>query len=453
MSLAARRLSTAIAALLTALLALPAIAQDPPPPSGPDAPNLPPEPAPTPFEPGAVIHPSGLQYVVLTQGSGPKPRFGDWCLIHLDVKSMTGESLQSTKTPNRQPQELKLGLFPIEGINIGLELMNAGSTYKFFVPAPIGVGQRGAPPQVQPGDPIIVTVDLIRVEPLDVELPAFPTFDPEKVQELPSGLKMQIIKEGEGPAFGPSDGFVMSFACWNTKGRMVFGDKLGGEPMRGTLENLAQFEFFKLAVPYLKLGSVAIFEVPADMLFKADDRGYHLPPNSTTIWKLEMTKINRVPTFVLPPDEELTATESGLKYKVLAPGEGESPRLGQQVKVQYAGWLTDGSLFDASFARGEPATFALQPRGLIEGWIEGLQIMKPGARYIFVVPPELGYADRGSPPKIGPNATLVFLVELIEATGSPMIMPTMPPPNGAPAQPERPGVRTVPPATTRPVRE
>jgi FKBP-type peptidyl-prolyl cis-trans isomerase len=95
----------------------------------------------------------------------------------------------------------------------------------------------------------------------------------------------------------------------------------------------------------------------------------------------------------------------------LRAGEGRSPQASDTVTVHYAGWTTDGKLFDSSYTRGEPATFPLGR--VIGGWTEGLQLMREGGSSRFVIPPELAYGARGAPPKIGPNATLVFQVELI----------------------------------------
>ena len=118
------------------------------------------------------------------------------------------------------------------------------------------------------------------------------------------------------------------------------------------------------------------------------------------------------PAFALPDDTSATTTTtSGLRYEVLAEGEGRSPAARDTVTVHYAGWTTDGKLFDSSYKRGQPATFGLDR--VIKGWTEGVQLMKPGATYRFVIPPELGYGARGAPPAIGPHATLVFQVELL----------------------------------------
>ena len=103
---------------------------------------------------------------------------------------------------------------------------------------------------------------------------------------------------------------------------------------------------------------------------------------------------------------------SGLQYKVLREGSGPKPKLSDRVTVHYRGTLIDGTEFDSSHARGEPSSFALN--GVIRGWTEGLQLMSVGSHYCFFVPSELGYGQKGAGDKIGPNATLVFDVELLE---------------------------------------
>lgn len=109
--------------------------------------------------------------------------------------------------------------------------------------------------------------------------------------------------------------------------------------------------------------------------------------------------------------EEVTTTESGLQYEVLEAGEGDSPKATDEVTVHYHGTLIDGSVFDSSVERGQPATFPVN--GVIPGWVEALQLMKPGAKYKLFIPSELAYGERGAGQMIGPNTTLIFDVELI----------------------------------------
>jgi FKBP-type peptidyl-prolyl cis-trans isomerase FkpA len=105
-------------------------------------------------------------------------------------------------------------------------------------------------------------------------------------------------------------------------------------------------------------------------------------------------------------------TESGLVMTTLKPGTGANPKATDKVKVHYHGTLPDGSVFDSSVQRGQPATFPLN--GVIKCWTEGVQLMKVGGKSRLVCPSEIAYGDRGAPPRIKPGATLIFEVELLE---------------------------------------
>ncbi len=104
-------------------------------------------------------------------------------------------------------------------------------------------------------------------------------------------------------------------------------------------------------------------------------------------------------------------TETGLQYQVITPGTGATPGPEDEVTVHYTGKLVDGTVFDSSVERGEPATFPVN--GVIPGWTEALQLMKEGSKWELVIPSELGYGPRGAGGSIPPNAVLIFEVELI----------------------------------------
>lgn len=110
--------------------------------------------------------------------------------------------------------------------------------------------------------------------------------------------------------------------------------------------------------------------------------------------------------------EGVKVTDSGLQYKVLEKGEGPQPDANDTVTVHYVGTLIDGTVFDSSRERGEPATFPVD--GVIAGWTEALQLMHEGARYKLFIPPQLAYGIRGAGGAIGPNETLIFEVELLK---------------------------------------
>ena len=105
-------------------------------------------------------------------------------------------------------------------------------------------------------------------------------------------------------------------------------------------------------------------------------------------------------------------TASGLQYQVITEGTGPKPTAKNQVKVHYTGTLIDGTVFDSSVSRGEPATFGVTQ--VISGWVEGLQLMPKGSKYKFFIPSNLAYGPQGAGKAIGPNATLIFEVELLD---------------------------------------
>src|SRR5439155_432938 len=128
-------------------------------------------------------------------------------------------------------------------------------------------------------------------------------------------------------------------------------------------------------------------------------------------------------------------TASGLQYKAEKEGTGAQPKATDMVTVNYRGTLIDGTEFDSSYKRGQPATFPLN--GVIKGWTEGLQLMKQGSKYQFFVPSNLAYGERSVGPDIAANATLIFDVELLDVKP-----PATPAPQGS-----RPAAQAVPKTT------
>ena len=131
-----------------------------------------------------------------------------------------------------------------------------------------------------------------------------------------------------------------------------------------------------------------------------------------------MTETNRVEGEAYltsnAENDNVMVTDSGLQYEVILEGEagGARPSPANQVTLHYRGTLIDGTEFDSSYSRGQPATFPVT--GVIPGFSEGLQLMTVGSHYRFVIPSDMAYGPQGSGPDIGPNATLIFEIELIE---------------------------------------
>ena len=130
-------------------------------------------------------------------------------------------------------------------------------------------------------------------------------------------------------------------------------------------------------------------------------------------------------------------TASGLQYKVEKEGTGATPKATDMVTVNYRGTLIDGTEFDSSYKRGQPATFPVN--GVIKGWTEALQLMKQGSKYQLFIPAALAYGERAMGPDIGPNSTLIFEVELQDVKPPPTPRPqgstkVPPPPSPAPTK-------------------
>jgi FKBP-type peptidyl-prolyl cis-trans isomerase len=129
-------------------------------------------------------------------------------------------------------------------------------------------------------------------------------------------------------------------------------------------------------------------------------------------------------------------TASGLEYKVVRPGTGEPPKATDEATVNYRGTLLDGTEFDSSYKRNQPATFPIN--GVIKGWQEALMLMKPGSKVELYIPPALAY-DMNSPPPIPPGSLLKFEVELLSVKpGTPAAAPAAPAPGGAMSGPKHP---------------
>ena len=136
---------------------------------------------------------------------------------------------------------------------------------------------------------------------------------------------------------------------------------------------------------------------------------------TTTSAAKESTAMSPQASNPTPPagSADTVTTPSGLKYVEVTRGDGPTAESGQTVSVHYTGWLTDGSKFDSSLDRGQPFSFPLGGGRVIRGWDEGVKGMRVGGTRRLIIPSALGYGERGFPPVIPPNATLVFEVKLL----------------------------------------
>jgi len=253
---------------------------------------------------------------------------------------------------------------------------------------------------------------------------------PEEFTSTPSGLKYRIRRKSDGVKPNPDQTIQVHYRGWLDDGT-IFDTNYGtgGVPTSFVLKNTVAG--WREGMLLIGEGGMIELEVPYDQGYGEQGSPPQIPPKATLHFLIELVKVMetpKLPTDINPmesgkgglepgkPDsdapEEFTTTESGLKYRILRKSDGKKPTRASSVKVHYRGKLTNGREFDSSYARSEPATFALN--GVIAGWTEGLQLIGVGGMIELQVPSKLAYGDAGNPPAIPPNSDLNFLVELLE---------------------------------------
>ncbi len=372
-----------------------ATAQDPVPKSAP------------PEDKDPITTKSGMKYSVLQAGEkdGQKPELGDRVKVNYTGWLEDGTEFDTNRARGG-PVQFALGAV-IPGWNEGVALMTRGTRGKFTIPPTLAYGEAGAGRGVIPPNATLT----FEIELVDFEKgPAYVAMQADKVLTAKSGLEYEIASPGTGDVLTASDSIELQFGVWTTAGGFVMNHFFQPQPLRMPIDQLPVPFMQELALE-LKEGGVCMAEVPVADAFPSR-KPPQLGDDTKCIWMVKVAQVFRVPAFEAPVADKLTKTASGLQYEVLREGTGKAPAATDTVQVHYAGWLEDGTGFDSSYGRGEPAEFPLN--GVIAGWTEGVQLMKEGAIYQFVIPGNLAYGLGGSPPKIGPNATLVFRIELLK---------------------------------------
>jgi peptidylprolyl isomerase len=235
-----------------------------------------------------------------------------------------------------------------------------------------------------------------------------------------SGLRYAVLSAADsGEPCGPNDIASVHYTGYFEDGRQFDASNKAGAPARFSVGGV--IAGWTEGLQLMRPGEKYKLFIPWELAYGETGYPGAIPPKANLIFDVELVDVTpgpkpmEVPEFLLPADDQLTTTESGLQYFAIEAGSGDPPGPTDTVTVHYAGWLTDGTPFDSSYGRGEPTTFPLDR--VIPGWTEGLQLMSPGAEYVLVIPPDLAYGEAGAGGVIGPNATLVFKVSLLSIGG------------------------------------
>ena len=227
-----------------------------------------------------------------------------------------------------------------------------------------------------------------------------------------SGLQYEIIKMGTGEKPSATDKVEVHYHGTLEDGTVFDSSVERGETITFPLNRV--IKGWTEGLQLMPVGSKFKFTIPPELGYGARPIG-SIPPNSTLIFEVELFNIEKPIVdldFNLPAEEK--TLESGLRYLDHVKGTGEEATSGKEVVVHYSGYLADGTKFDSSHDRGTPFTFVLDQGRVIKGWDEGVAGMKKGGKRTLIIPPELGYGERGAGGVIPPNATLMFEVELLD---------------------------------------
>ncbi|MFA6260449.1 MAG: FKBP-type peptidyl-prolyl cis-trans isomerase [Bacteroidia bacterium] len=231
-----------------------------------------------------------------------------------------------------------------------------------------------------------------------------------------SGLKYKITEQGKGVKAAAGATVTVHYTGTLTDGKKFDSSKDRGQPFTFKLGIGQVIKGWDEGIALLRVGDKAILTIPSELGYGAQNAGA-IPPNSTLIFEVELLDVKEpAKPWVLKKSDTLT-TASGLQYIYVEHSKSDTAMQaasGKTVSVHYTGFLTDGKVFDSSVDRGEPISFPLGQGRVIRGWDEGIALMKVGDKMRLIIPPHLGYGERGAGGVIPPNAILIFDVELMK---------------------------------------
>ena len=254
----------------------------------------------------------------------------------------------------------------------------------------------------------------VRAEPVMPETPSDVAAPPADATKTASGLASKTLQAGKGQTHpAAADTVTVHYSGWTTDGKLFDSSVKRGQPASFPLNGV--IKGWTEGVQLMVEGEKRRFWIPAGLAYGDNPGGGR--PGGLLVFDIELLSIKQAPKPPAVPEDVAAApasaekTTSGLASKVLTKGTGTThAKATDQVKVHYSGWTTDGTLFDSSVLRGQPASFPLN--GVIKGWTEGVQLMVEGKKRRFWIPAGLAYGE--NPGGGRPGGLLVFDVELLQ---------------------------------------
>ncbi len=353
---------------------------------------------------------SGIEYLLQENGEGDLAKINDVLKVHY-VLMLEDSTVIDSSRERGEPVSFKLGAGQvIKGWDIAFAHFQEGDKAWIRIPPELGYGDR-AMGNIPPNSMLLFDVEVTDIvkapEPYEVE-------EKTVVNELASGLKYAIVDKGKGKKLEEGMRVKVHYTGFFEDMTMFDSSLEREEPIEIILGRGMVIKGWEEGLAQLRVGDKARLYIPYDMAYGEQGRG-PIPPKADLIFDVEVLQAETVPSAVPynTNEKDTLTTESGLQYIVVEQGKGQRPATGSMVVVHYTGYLTDGTSFDSSVERGTPFRFVLGQGQVIPGWDEGVALMRPGAKYRFIIPAELGYGDRGTGP-IPPGSTLIFDIEFIE---------------------------------------
>jgi len=363
-------------------------------------------------DPELIKTASGLKYKITKQGQGLFPKPGDRVWVHYYAK-FENDSIYDT-TAERGPLDVYLGQGQlIKGWEEGLQLVKPGGAILLVVPPELGYGNTNHD-KIPANSTLIFEIALLQVnsgnniEPFNTE--------GKTLKKAKKKLQYYTIVEGEGSNAKFGDNAFVHYTAFLPDGTIFDSSHKKGNPVQIIVGMQQVFAGWDMGLLLMKKGSKIKLIIPSKLAYGKNGYKSIVPPNTNITLDLEMVDL-------IPPKpvkkwdatgKNIIETASGLKYVIFEKGQGDLIQDDDVVTVHYSGYFTNGKLFDSSVKTYKPIQFPIGANAVIDGWDEGLKLMRKGAKFQLLIPSSLAYGSEGMKPLIPPHTDLIFDIEVLE---------------------------------------